>query len=154
MVLLLYRPWLTMVSFITDADYSTCAVPMATAEPWASLANVNIVHSPAMPLSCSLLLNPAELGSSKTSVNFQMLKKKRCNAHSTVNLLITPSSFLTLRRHGLAAGLWPWSMSSCWLDCRLWIRGTGRGSSPRCLQTREDTLTGPAAMSQTWKWRG
>lgn len=68
-----YILWLTVVSFIADADRSTRAVPMATAEPWASLANVNIIHSPAVPLSCSLLLNPAELRSSETSPSLQML---------------------------------------------------------------------------------
>lgn len=53
-----------MVSLITDADHSTCAVAVAAAEPRAGFADVNMVHSPALPLSCPLLLNPAELGSS------------------------------------------------------------------------------------------
>lgn len=54
--------WPTMVSLITDADHSTCTVTMATAEPGTGLSNINMVHSPALPLSCSLFLNPAELG--------------------------------------------------------------------------------------------
>lgn len=55
--------WPTMVSLITDADNSTCTVAVAAAQPRAGLANINMVHSPALPLSCALLLNPAELGS-------------------------------------------------------------------------------------------
>lgn len=54
--------WPTMVSFITDADYSTCTVAMAAAKPGTGLSNVNMVHSPALTLSCPLFLNPAELG--------------------------------------------------------------------------------------------
>lgn len=64
--------WPTMMSLITDADHSTCAVAMATAEPRAGLADVNMVHSPALPLSGPLLLNPAELGSPG---NAQQLRK-------------------------------------------------------------------------------
>lgn len=52
-----------MVPLITNADYSTSTVAVATAEPRAGLADVNMVHCPALPLSCSILLNPAELGS-------------------------------------------------------------------------------------------
>lgn len=51
-----------MMSLITDADHSTCAVAVATAEPRAGLADVNMVHPPALPLPGPLLLNPAELG--------------------------------------------------------------------------------------------
>lgn len=52
-----------MVSFITDADHSVCTVAVAAAEPRAGLADVNVVHAPALTLSRPLLLNPAELGS-------------------------------------------------------------------------------------------
>lgn len=61
----------TMVSFVTDADHATCAVPMATAEPWTHLANVHMVNPPAVPLSCTLLLNPAELSSPEARNTFQ-----------------------------------------------------------------------------------
>ncbi len=61
-----------MVSLITDADHSTCAVAVAAAEPRAGLADVNVVHPPALPLSGPLLLNPAELGS---PTNTQLIKK-------------------------------------------------------------------------------
>lgn len=54
--------WPTMVSLITDADHSTCTVAVAAAQARAGLADINMVHSPALPLSCPLLLNPAELG--------------------------------------------------------------------------------------------
>lgn len=54
---------LTMVSLITDADHSTCTVAVAAAESRAGLSNVNMVHSPAVPLSCALFLDPAELSS-------------------------------------------------------------------------------------------
>lgn len=53
----------TMMSLITDADHSTSTVAVATAEPRAGLSNVNMVHSPALTLSCPLFLNPAELSS-------------------------------------------------------------------------------------------
>lgn len=51
----------TVVSLITDADDSTRAVAMAAAEPRAGLPNVYVVDSPALPLSGTLLLDPAEL---------------------------------------------------------------------------------------------
>lgn len=51
-----------MMSLITDADHTTCAVAMAAAEPRAGLADVNVVHSPALALASLFLLNPAELG--------------------------------------------------------------------------------------------
>lgn len=55
--------WPTMVSFITDADRSARTVAVAAAEPRAGFTDVDMVHSPALPLSCPLFLNPAELGS-------------------------------------------------------------------------------------------
>lgn len=68
--------WPTVVSLITDADHSTCTVAMAAAEPRAGLANVNMVHSPALPLSGPLLLNPAELGRPETNhTNIQQITK-------------------------------------------------------------------------------
>lgn len=51
----------TVVSLITDADDSTCAVAVAAAEPRAGLPNVYMVDSPALPLPGTLLLDPAEL---------------------------------------------------------------------------------------------
>lgn len=60
-----------MVFFVTDADHSTRAVPMATAEPWAHLTNVNMVNPPTVPLSCALLLNPAELGGPEAHNTFE-----------------------------------------------------------------------------------
>lgn len=62
-----------MVSLITDADHSTCTIAVAAAEPWAGLPNVNMVHSPALPFSCPLLLNPAELCSPG---NIQQITKR------------------------------------------------------------------------------
>ena len=56
-----------MVSLITDADCSACTVAVAAAEPRAGLPDVNMVHAPALTLSCPLLLNPAELGSPKNT---------------------------------------------------------------------------------------
>lgn len=56
-----------MVSLITDADHSTCTVAVATAEPRAGLADVHMVHAPALPLSSPFLLNPAELGGPATN---------------------------------------------------------------------------------------
>lgn len=50
-----------MVSLITDADHSAGAVAVATAQPWTRLADVDVVHAPALPLSAALLLQPAEL---------------------------------------------------------------------------------------------
>lgn len=55
----------------------------------------------------------------------------------------------TLRKRGQEAVQWPWSTLSCWLDYRLWTRGTGRENSPRCWLMRGGTLTVPAATSQT-----
>lgn len=60
---IIWCSWPTMVSLITDADNSTCTVAVAAAEPRAGLSNVNMVHSPAVSLSCPLFLNPAKLSS-------------------------------------------------------------------------------------------
>lgn len=75
--------WPTMVSLITDADHSTSTVAVAAAEPRTGLSNVNMVHSPALSLSYSLLLNPAELGS---PLNIQQIIKglQHCNINLTV----------------------------------------------------------------------
>ena len=50
-----------MVVFVTDAHSSSRAVPMPAAEARARLANVDVVHTPAMPLAGALLLDPTEL---------------------------------------------------------------------------------------------
>ena len=90
-----------MVSLITDADHSVCAVAVAAADPRTGLADVNVVHSPALPLSCPLLLNPAELGGPGniqeiTLHSFNWQKRERRNKKY--------QRAPTLRRRGLAAG--------------------------------------------------
>lgn len=56
------RLWPTVVPLITDADHPARAVAVAAAEPRAGLADVHVVHPPALPLAGALLLDPAELG--------------------------------------------------------------------------------------------
>jgi len=95
-----------VVSLITDADHSTCTVAVAAAEPRAGFTDVNIVHSPALPFSCPLLLNPAELGGPGNKQ--QITNGSRCFiCHSAdlykiakeINYLHAP----TPRRRGLGA---------------------------------------------------
>lgn len=75
---LLLRP--TLVSLITYADHSTGTVSVATAEPRTGLANVNMINSPAVPLSSPLLLDPPELGRPKANhtKTKQILKGLNC----------------------------------------------------------------------------
>lgn len=50
-----------MVSFITYADDPTGAVSVTAAQTRTGLADVDVVDSPALPLTTALPLEPAEL---------------------------------------------------------------------------------------------
>lgn len=71
-----------MVPLITDADHPARAVAVAAAEPRAGLADVHVVHPPALPLSGALLLDPAELGGPET----KELRTSACNPAVRVTL--------------------------------------------------------------------
>lgn len=49
------------MSFITDADSPTGTIAMATAEARTCFTNVNVIYSPALPLTSTLFLDPPEL---------------------------------------------------------------------------------------------
>lgn len=51
----------TVISFVTDADGSTGAVPVTAAQTRTSFPDIHVVYAPAVALAGGLLLNQAEL---------------------------------------------------------------------------------------------
>lgn len=51
----------TVISFVTDADGSTGAVPVTATQTRTSFPDIHVVYAPTVALAGGLLLNPAEL---------------------------------------------------------------------------------------------